>query len=119
MASLCGKIALNTINRNVGMSVARYCKMMPDIMEHATGIEKRELQAIAAGNDDPFDMKVIKRNAGTQQEPNLIPSAFESRIVGCICEEDATAVKWMWLHQNSPRRCECGHWFKLVQKAPV
>lgn len=55
-------------------------------MEHATGLEKRELDALAAGNDDPFDIKAIKRNAGTLQEPNLIPSAFQSRIVGCICK---------------------------------
>uniref|UniRef100_A0A6M2DN19 Putative cytochrome c oxidase subunit vb/cox4 n=1 Tax=Xenopsylla cheopis TaxID=163159 RepID=A0A6M2DN19_XENCH len=119
MASLCGKIVFNSVNRNAGVSVARYCKRIPDIMEHATGLEKRELDALAAGNDDPFDIKAIKRNAGTLQEPNLIPSAFQSRIVGCICEEDATAIKWMWLYQDAPKRCECGHWFKLVHKAPL
>lgn len=59
---------------------------MNDPMEHATGIEKRELLAKAAGNDNPFDMKVFKRGAGTKDNPNLIPSAFEARIVGCICE---------------------------------
>lgn len=55
-------------------------------MEHATGIEKRELLLKAAGNDNPFDMKVFKRGAGTKENPNLIPSAFDARIVGCICE---------------------------------
>lgn len=74
---------------------------MPDIMEHATGIEKRELQAIAAGNEDPFDMKVIKRNAGTQQEPNLIPSAFESRIVGCICKSWLECLQYIKLFTSS------------------
>lgn len=59
---------------------------MNDPMEHATGIEKRELLAKAAGNDNPFDMKVFKRGAGTKENPNLIPSAFEARIVGCICK---------------------------------
>lgn len=58
---------------------------MNDPMEHAAGIEKRELLAKAAGNDNPFDMKVFKRGAGTKDNPNLIPSAFEARIVGCIC----------------------------------
>lgn len=92
---------------------------MGDPLEHATGLEKRELLAQAAGNDNPFDMKVFKRGAGTKDCPNEIPSAFDSRIVGCVCEEDATSVNWMWLHKGVSRRCECGHWFKLVQKAPV
>ncbi|XP_017494437.1 PREDICTED: cytochrome c oxidase subunit 5B, mitochondrial-like isoform X2 [Rhagoletis zephyria] len=95
------------------------CLMMNDPMEHATGIEKRELLAKAAGNDNPFDMKVFKRGAGTKENPNLIPSAFDARIVGCICEEDQTYVQWMWLQKGTSKRCECGHWFKLVEKAPV
>lgn len=63
---------------------------MNDPMEHATGIEKRELLAKAAGNDNPFDMKVFKRGAGTKENPNLIPSAFDARIVGCICKFSIT-----------------------------
>lgn len=59
---------------------------MNDPIEHATGIEKRELLAKAAGNDDPFDMRVIKRVEGGKDSPTLIPSAFDARIVGCICK---------------------------------
>lgn len=113
---------------------------MSDPLDHATGIEKRELLAKQAGNDNPFDMKVLKRGPGTKDQPNLIPSAFDARIVGCICklilhifliipstfyftlilgEEEQTYVNWMWLYQGHPKRCECGHWFKLVEKAPL
>lgn len=74
---------------------------MTDSMDHATGLEKRELLAKAAGNDNPFDMKVFKRGPGTKENPNCIPSAFDARLVGCICEEDQTFVQWMWLHQVS------------------
>lgn len=59
---------------------------MNDPVEHATGIEKRELLARQAGNDNPFDMKVFKRGPGTKEVPNLIPSAFDARLVGCICK---------------------------------
>lgn len=59
---------------------------MNDELDHATGIEKRELLAHLAGNDDPFHMKPIKRGPSTKDKPTLIPSAFEARIVGCICE---------------------------------
>lgn len=92
---------------------------MGDPLEHATGLEKRELLAKLAGNDNPFDLRVIKRGPGTKDQPTEIPSAFDARLIGCICEEDSTNVTWMWLHQGTPKRCECGHWFNLVHKAPV
>lgn len=28
-------------------------------------------------------------------------------------EEDQTFVNWMWLYKDVPKRCECGHWYKL------
>ncbi|GJQ80745.1 hypothetical protein Trydic_g9337 [Trypoxylus dichotomus] len=121
MASLCGRIAASTARRNVMYSSVRLTSKttMGDPLEHATGLEKRELLAKVAGTENPFDLKVIKRGAGTKAQPNEIPSAFDARIVGCICEEDATSVNWMWLHKGQPRRCDCGHWFSLVQKAPL
>jgi len=39
--------------------------------------------------------------------------------MGCVCDDDAMHVNWMWLHKGPPRRCECGHWFKLMEKAPI
>lgn len=60
--------------------------VMNDPIEHATGIEKRELLAKQQGNDNPFDMKVLKRGVGTKENPNCIPSAFDARLVGCICK---------------------------------
>uniref|UniRef100_C9W1M6 Cytochrome c oxidase polypeptide Vb n=2 Tax=Ixodidae TaxID=6939 RepID=C9W1M6_RHISA len=88
-------------------------------MEYATGREKQELLAHAAGNDDPFDMKVFKRGPGTKDNPNLIPSHLEKRMIGCICEEDQTHINWMWLHRGDPKRCECGYWFKIVDAKPL
>ncbi|KAK4886812.1 hypothetical protein RN001_003083 [Aquatica leii] len=92
---------------------------MGDPLDHATGIEKRELLAQLAGNPNPFNEKMIKRGPGTIEQPTEIPSAFESRIIGCICHHDATAIFFMWLHKGHPKRCECGYWFKLVHKTPV
>ncbi|XP_017769216.1 PREDICTED: cytochrome c oxidase subunit 5B, mitochondrial-like [Nicrophorus vespilloides] len=121
MASLCGKVALNVARRNALCGSRRFATKvtMGDPVEHSTGLEKREYLSKIAGNENPFDLKVIKRGAGTKGQPNEIPSAFDARLVGCICEEEATNVTWMWLHKGQPRRCECGHWFNLVQKAPL
>lgn len=59
---------------------------MNDPIEHATGLEKKELLAKLAGNDDPYHMKAIKRGPSTKDNPTLIPSAFDARIMGCICK---------------------------------
>ncbi|KAK5643687.1 hypothetical protein RI129_007532 [Pyrocoelia pectoralis] len=75
--------------------------------------------ALLAGNKDPFDLEGITRGPGTRDCPTEIPSAFDERIIGCICHEKSSSVNYMWLYRGHPKRCECGHWFKLVYKAPV
>lgn len=55
----------------------------------------------------------------SKENPNLVPSVFASRVMGCICEEEACHVNWMWLHAGPPKRCGCGFWFKLVKKEPL
>lgn len=91
---------------------------LPDYIEHSTGLERKELLARAAGDDDPFGMKVLKRGPGTKDNPNLVPSYLDKRIIGCICEEDSTVINWMWVHKDEPKRCGCGHWFKIVDAKP-
>ncbi|XP_041358954.1 cytochrome c oxidase subunit 5B, mitochondrial-like [Gigantopelta aegis] len=92
---------------------------MPDALGHAVGPERFELLAKLAGNEDPFEMSVKARAKGTFEEPTLIPSLFEKRLVGCICEEDALSINWMYLHKGEPKRCECGYWFKLEAMQPT
>jgi len=82
-------------------------------MEHATGLEKKELEKLQAGDSDPFGLNVRRVAAGTVDKPVEVTSALGKRIVGCICEEEQTHINWMWLYQGEPQRCECGHWFKL------
>lgn len=67
---------------------------------------------------DPYGL-TVKRGPGTKDKPNLIPSAFDSRIVGCICEDESSHINWMWLHKGTPTRCGCGFWFKLAEKPPL
>lgn len=35
---------------------------------------------------DPFNMKVQKAPGGTKDKPQLVPSMYSERIVGCICK---------------------------------
>lgn len=67
---------------------------MADPLEHATGLEKKELLAMQSGNNDPFDTNIQKRGPGTKEQPNVVHSAFDSRIVGCICTYSHPADKF-------------------------
>ncbi|XP_063218349.1 cytochrome c oxidase subunit 5B, mitochondrial-like [Bacillus rossius redtenbacheri] len=119
MAFLCRRVVQLSCRNFSISSVQCAKKLMGDPMELATGLEKRELLAELAGNDDPFNMKLMKRGPGTKENPNLIPSAFDARIIGCICEPEAQHIKWMWLHKGEPKRCSCGSWYKLQETTPI
>lgn len=70
---------------------------MNDPVDHATGLEKKELLAHLAGNDDPFHVNAIKRGVATKENPTLVPSAFDARIVGCICKLNERFIGRLWL----------------------
>ena len=74
-------------------------------MEQATGLERKELEALMQGKEvipinahletvaifflllqDPFNMSVQSGPRGTREKPTLVPSMYDERIVGCICE---------------------------------
>ncbi|CAG5129133.1 unnamed protein product [Candidula unifasciata] len=85
-----------------------------DRLGHSVGMDRAELLAREAGDDDPFEMKVIKRSKGSFEDPTIITSPNKERMIGCICEEDSLTINWMYLNKDEPKRCECGYWFKLV-----
>jgi len=92
-------------------------RVLPDPIEHATGIEKKQLLAQLQG-DDRYEPKVFHMRAGTKEEPNLVPSHLEARLVGCVCSPDQQYVNYMWVRKEDPKRCSCGYWFKLVPAEP-
>ncbi|XP_075457969.1 cytochrome c oxidase subunit 5B, mitochondrial [Ascaphus truei] len=87
---------------------------IPTDEEQATGLEKKIMTAQQHGSD-PYSMLKPRQYAGTKEDPHIVPSVTNKRIVGCICEEDNTSVLWFWLHQGEPQRCpSCGAHYKLV-----
>uniref|UniRef100_A0A674IN81 Uncharacterized protein n=1 Tax=Terrapene triunguis TaxID=2587831 RepID=A0A674IN81_9SAUR len=64
---------------------------------------------------DPYSILKPKGYAGTREDPHIVPSINKKRLVGCICEEDNSAVIWFWLHAGESQRCpSCGAHYKLV-----
>ena len=42
--------------------------------------------AMGTSVQDPFNMSLNEGPWGTKDKPRLVPSMYEERIVGCICE---------------------------------
>ncbi|XP_050544796.1 cytochrome c oxidase subunit 5B, mitochondrial-like [Daktulosphaira vitifoliae] len=118
LMALSSKLIFRRSMRMFTTSASRFNKDegFPDPLDLATGMEKKEMLARLNGNDDPYNLKAIKKGVGSKDKPTEIPSAFEARIVGCVCEEDSSHIKWMWLYSGEPKRCICGHWYKLIHK---
>ncbi|KAL2082880.1 hypothetical protein ACEWY4_020653 [Coilia grayii] len=89
-------------------------KGIPTDDEQAAGLERRILQALKKGND-PFSILKPKKYAGTKEDPHVVPGIGKKRMVGCLCEEDNTAIVWFWLHEGNAQRCpSCGSYYKFV-----
>ncbi|XP_053320644.1 cytochrome c oxidase subunit 5B, mitochondrial [Spea bombifrons] len=87
---------------------------IPTDEEQATGLEK-EIMVAQEHGADPYSVLSPRQYAGTKEDPHIVPSISNKRIVGCICEEDNTSVIWFWLHQGEAQRCpSCGSHYKLA-----
>uniref|UniRef100_A0A3P8UHK9 Cytochrome c oxidase subunit 5B, mitochondrial n=1 Tax=Amphiprion percula TaxID=161767 RepID=A0A3P8UHK9_AMPPE len=87
---------------------------VPTDEEQATGLERRTLQALKHGKD-PYSILKPKTYAGTKEDPHIVPGIGNKRLVGCLCEEDNTAIVWFWLHEGGAQRCpSCGSHYQLV-----
>ncbi|XP_043859393.1 cytochrome c oxidase subunit 5B, mitochondrial-like [Dromiciops gliroides] len=87
---------------------------IPSDEEQATGLE-REIMMAARYDLDPYNMLAPKAAPGTKEQPNLVPFITDKRTVGCICEEDNSAVIWFWLHKGETKHCSnCRTHYKLV-----
>jgi len=112
------------MNRGLVTSAARLKREItiiePDKDENQKSIAKTDKHGKLAEMNDPFDLKIVARGGdGSKDNPDLIPSMFNRRIVGHICEEDQSHISWFYLYKGEPQKCQCGHWFKLVPVDPL
>uniref|UniRef100_A0A8C8RI46 Cytochrome c oxidase subunit 5B n=1 Tax=Pelusios castaneus TaxID=367368 RepID=A0A8C8RI46_9SAUR len=86
---------------------------VPSDEEQATGLEREILEAAKKGKD-PYHTLPPKYYSGTKEDPHLVPSTFDKRLVACKCDEDA-CLSWFWVHKGKLERCpSCGTYCKLV-----
>merc|ERR1712039_616413 len=103
------RCAATTISRTATRALSttatvRKEEKMMETFEHAVGPEKYELIAKQQGNED---------------DPIIVNALDQYRMVGCPCKEGDTTIQWMWVIAGRDKRCQCGHWFRLKEHAPV
>ncbi|KAL5698154.1 Cytochrome c oxidase subunit 5b-2 [Ranunculus cassubicifolius] len=91
-----------------------------DVMPIATGHEREELEAELEGRD-LLDINHPAGPFGTKEEPAVIKSYYDKRIVGCPGGEgeDEHDVVWFWLEKGVPHECPvCSQYFTLEVVGP-
>ncbi|CAA2952878.1 cytochrome c oxidase subunit 5b-like [Olea europaea subsp. europaea] len=88
-------------------------KRVEDVMPIATGHEREELAAELEGKD-LLEINHPAGPFGSKQEPAVIKSYYDKRIVGCPGAEgeDEHDVVWFWLEKGKPHECPvCSQYF--------
>lgn len=95
-------------------------KRVEDVMPIATGHEREELEAELEGRDI-LEINYPVGPFGTKDNPAIVKSYYDKRIVGCPGGEgeDEHDVVWFWLKKDKPYECPvCGQHFKLEVVGP-
>merc|ERR1712107_727338 len=53
------------------------------------------------GNEDPFFLRAVTRGKGTKENPTITNAMDNYRMVGCVCAEEDTNIKWTWLSEGA------------------
>merc|ERR1712184_126116 len=65
---------------------------------NAGGTVGREHQQAILGNEDMWLIapQHLNKVGNSKENPNIVPSFEEYRVMGCKCSDDESNVKWMW-----------------------
>ncbi|KAM5578867.1 cytochrome c oxidase subunit 5b-1, mitochondrial [Rosa sericea] len=95
-------------------------KKVEEIMPIATGHELEELAAEVQGKDI-LEIDHPEGPFGTKEQPAVVKSYYDKRIVGCPGGEgeDEHDVVWFWLEKGKPHECPvCSQYFVLEVVGP-
>ncbi|CAK0787891.1 hypothetical protein CVIRNUC_011113 [Coccomyxa viridis] len=84
-------------------------------LEHATGLERQELEAKLTTGKDMFHEDWLDAPFGTEDKPVEVTSSFSERIVGVPDPYDDSIVWWGNIHEGDPPKqiVEGGEFFVL------
>ncbi|XP_074275943.1 cytochrome c oxidase subunit 5b-1, mitochondrial-like [Silene latifolia] len=105
---------------SVAAEVSNPKRSIEDVMPIATGHEREELEAELEGKDI-LAINFPEGPFGTKENPAIVKSHYNRRIVGCPGGEgeDEHDVVWFWLENGKPYECPvCTQYFELEVVGP-
>ncbi|CAA0837254.1 Cytochrome c oxidase subunit 5b-2- mitochondrial [Striga hermonthica] len=108
------------LSRHFSTESGNVTKTVEDVMPIATGHEREELAAELQGKDI-LEINHPSGPFGTKEEPAVVKSYYDKRIVGCpgVEGEDEHDVVWFWLEKGKPHECPvCSQYFVLEVVGP-
>ncbi|KAJ4953884.1 hypothetical protein NE237_030716 [Protea cynaroides] len=105
----------NQASSDADTIVSKEKKRVEEVMPIATGHEREELQSELEGKDI-LEINHPVGPFGTKEEPAIIKSYYDKRIVGCPGGEgeDEHDVVWFWLEKGKSHECPvCSQYFEL------
>jgi len=90
---------------------------IPHDLDGLVGHAKVEVEAFHGGHADPWDWDPREFGVGSRQNPILVPTLLDDRVVACMCEgEEGADASFLTLTWEEPcQRCnECGNVYQLV-----
>merc|ERR1712157_334499 len=86
-----------------------------DDSEQAVGLERWEYEQRAMGNQDPFGMNAVELTdgMGTKENPIIIPSYEEERIVGYTSDQMDEVIWFTIKGDGTVARGPTGEFYKL------
>ncbi|CAO2815300.1 unnamed protein product [Amaranthus hypochondriacus] len=108
------------LSRRFSTDAAVSKKSVDDVMPIATGHEREEIEAELQGKDI-LEINYPVGPFGTKENPSIVKSYYDKRIVGCPGGEgeDEHDVVWFWLEKGKSYECPvCTQYFKLEVVGP-
>ncbi|KAL3633042.1 Cytochrome c oxidase subunit 5b-1, mitochondrial [Castilleja foliolosa] len=112
--------SFSILTRHFSSESGNVPKKVEDVVPIVTGHEREELEAELQGKD-LLEINYPSGPFGTKEEPAVVKSYYNKRIVGCpgVEGEDEHDVVWFWLEEGKPHECPvCSQYFVLEVVGP-
>ncbi|KAA3673683.1 uncharacterized protein DEA37_0008840 [Paragonimus westermani] len=84
------------------------------VVKGVTKMQQELLDQIEVIDLDFKPSKIRHIRPNSKENPLLVGSNLERKVETCLCYPDVHYVRSIVLYRDLPMRCQCGHWFKLI-----
>lgn len=97
--------------------MSKFYQDLADPWDILYGNERFEIAMKTKGYNDPYDMEpLLIPKSNSKEQPNVVLTLQDRRLIGCVCNEDTHHINYMWIFKGETKRCECGHWFACKER---